>query len=78
MDSRTFTVTSSQLDGLVTYLAGQGLVLDPSVPAGECKEKGWDVSWQIAPGELTINLIQHPFLKAGAFWSRIGNVLKPA
>jgi hypothetical protein len=59
------------------------LKLDPTQPHGEEKTGGWDVSWDIShiidPNgmmEITINLIHHPFLEAGAFWSKIENALK--
>ena len=77
-DSRTLQVTSRQLDGLVAYLKGHGLTVDPSQPHGECKTGGWDVSWDITPGQITINLIHHPFLAEPIFWSHIENALKPS
>jgi hypothetical protein len=82
MDSRTLQVTPQQLDGLVALLKAHGLVLDPEAAAGEVKTGGWDVSWTQVPGqvtsEITINLVKHPWLEAGAFWAKIENVLKPS
>jgi hypothetical protein len=76
-DTRSFTVTPAQLDGLVALLETHGLVLDPASPTGEVKTGGWDVSWEQQPGTITITLVQHPFLEAGAFWSKVNAVLNP-
>lgn len=78
MVSRTFPVTPQQLDGLAAMLKGAGATMNPAQPHGEAKENGWDVSWDIANGQITVNLISHPFLEAGAFWSKVQNVLAPS
>ena len=77
-DSRTFQVTPQQLTGLVTLLAAHGLVLDPAQPHTEVKDGGWDVTVDLVPGSITIGLVKHPFLAAGAFWGKVENVLKPS
>jgi hypothetical protein len=78
MDSRTFEVTPEQLAGLVAMLAGHGFTIDPTQPTGELKTGGWDISYSLAPGEVTIDLVKHPWLEESAFWAKIENVLKPS
>ena len=77
MDTRTFQVTPQQLDGLAAYLKGHGIVLDPTAPSGEAQTGGWDISWDIVPGSVTVNVLKHPFAEEGVFWSRLENLLKP-
>ncbi len=76
MDSRTFTTTPEQLADLKAYLAGHSI--DFVLPSGVYVGNGWNISWSLAGDDLTVNMAAHPFAEAGVFWSKVGNLLRPA
>lgn len=75
MDSRTFPITTAQLVDFASKLKSLGFVFDPSKPSGTASAKGFDISWEITPTDITVNVLKHPPLQEGLFWSRLGKLL---
>ena len=76
-DTHVFTVTAEQIDNLEALLKAHGIGDVDLAQSGESKSGGWDVSWTVpSAGELSITLVAHPFLEAGAFWSKVNTLLE--
>lgn len=76
MDTRTFPATTEQLLSLANKLKVEGIVLDPSQAKGEASAKGFDISWEIDPTSITVNVLKHPFGEEGIFFSRLAEALQ--
>lgn len=76
MDTRTFPATPAQLQILAIYLKGHGITFDPTQPTGEASTGKWDISWQIVPGRVTVNVLSHPFAEEGILWNRLEGLLQ--
>jgi hypothetical protein len=76
MDSRTFPATTEQLIKVAAELKAQGFEVDPSEPTGTASAKGFNISWEITPTDITVNVLNHPWGEENIFWSRLTKLLQ--